>query len=198
MKRPSIWLLVSGWLIVGATWNSLLAAEDPAHQELRTVRTEVIEAITKGDFDRVLQHVHTNVVVTWQNHEVCRGHQGLKEFFNKTGKQTFQGYKIPPTPDELTILHGGDTGVSFGETIAQYTLLGKSRELKSRWTATLVKENGRWLLAGYHVSMNVLDNPLLNAATQSLYWTAGGTLLAGLGVGWLLGKRGRAGGTTAG
>ena len=197
MKRASIGLIVGGWLILSAVWNPLSAAEDPAHHELRALRTEVIDAITKGDFDRVLQHVHTNVVITWQNNEVCRGHQGLREFFNRMGKQTFQGYKVPPTPDELTILHGPGSGVSFGETIAQYTLLGKSHELKSRWTATLVKEDGRWLLAGYHISMNVLDNPLLNAATHSLYWAGGGTLLAGLGVGWLLGKRQRASGTRA-
>ena len=198
MRRKTAWLLLSGCLISHLASLPLLAAEDPAHNELRALRTEVVDAITKGDFDRVLRHVHTNVVVTWQNNEVCRGHQGLRAFFDKTGKQTFQGYKVPPTPDELTILHGGNTGISFGETIAQYTLLGKRLELKSRWTATVVKENGRWLLAGYHLSMNVLDNPILNAATHSLYWIAGGTLLAGLGVGWLLGKRRRAAGPAAG
>jgi ketosteroid isomerase-like protein len=162
------------------------AAEDPAHNELRTLRSEVIEAITKGDIDSVIRHVHSNVVVTWQNNEVCRGHEGLRDFFNRMGKQTFRGYKVPPTPDELTILYGGDTGVSFGQTVAQYTLFGKEYDLKSRWTATLVKENGKWLLASYHISMNVLDNPLLNGAKQALFWAAGGALVAGLIVGWLV------------
>jgi len=168
------------------------AAEDAAHNDLRTLRSEVIEAITKGDIDSVISHVHSNVVVTWQNNEVCRGHQGLRDFFNRMGKQTFRGYKVPPTPDELTILYGGDTGVSFGQTVAQYTLFGKSYDLKSRWTATLVKENGKWLLAGYHISMNVLDNPLLNGAKQALFWAAGGALVVGLIVGWLVRRPKRA------
>ncbi len=90
------------------------AAEDPAHAELQQLRTDLVDAVTRGDIDRVLQQVDPNVVVTWQNSEVCRGRDGLKAFFEKTGKESFKGYKVPPTPDELTILQGGDTGISFG------------------------------------------------------------------------------------
>ncbi|MEO5916557.1 MAG: nuclear transport factor 2 family protein [Luteolibacter sp.] len=165
------------------------AAEDLAHAELRALRTEVIDAIVKGDIDSVIQHVHPDVVVTWQNSEVCRGRQGLKDFFEKTGRDSFKGYKVPPTPDELTILHGGDTGISFGETVANYKLLGKDYELKSRWTATLVKVDGKWLLAAYHISMNVLDNPLLNTAKNALYAAAGIALAVGIAIGVILGKR---------
>jgi ketosteroid isomerase-like protein len=189
MKKQTVLLMVCGWLACGSSWQQASAAEDPAHNELRALRTEMIDAITKGDFNRVLRHVHTNVVVTWQNNDVCRGHQGLREFFNRMGKDAFKGYKVPPTPDELTILYGGDTGVSFGQTVAQYKILGKDIEMKSRWTATLVKEDGRWLLASYHVSANPLDNPLLNAAKGGLYWAGVGALAAGLIIGLLLGKR---------
>ena len=164
------------------------AAEDPAHDELRALRTTIIDAIVKGDIDTVLQHVHPDVVVTWQNSEVCRGRQGLKDFFVKTGRESFKGYKLPPTPDDLTILHGGDTGVSFGETIAGYKLLGKDYEIKSRWTATVVKVDGQWQLAAYHISMNVLDNPLLNTAKNTLSWAAGLALLLGLAIGVLSGR----------
>jgi uncharacterized protein (TIGR02246 family) len=164
------------------------AAEDPAHQDLRDLRTSIINAIVKGDIDTVLNHVHPDVVVTWQNSEVCRGREGLKDFFEKTGRESFKGYKLPPTPDELTILHGGDTGISFGETIAGYKLLGKDYEMKSRWTATVVKVDGRWQLAAYHISMNVLDNPLLNTAKSALSAAAGIALLLGLALGVLLGR----------
>lgn len=163
--------------------------EDPAHAELRTLRTEIITAITSGDIDTVLTHVDPNVVVTWQDSEVCRGRQGLKDFFERMGKQSFKGYKVPPTPDELTILHGGDMGISFGKTVANYKLLGQDFEITSRWTATLVKEDGKWMLAAYHISMNVLDNPLLNAAKRSLYIAAGAALVIGLLIGRILAKR---------
>ncbi len=190
MKRNPVSLLLVAMLLSASCIPRALSApgEDPAHDELRTLRTNVLDAITRGDFDKVLTYVHPNAVITWQNNEVCRGHKGLTEFFNRMGKDAFKGYKVPPTPDELTILYDGKTGVSFGETIAQYRLLGNEIEMKSRWTATLVKENGRWLLAGYHVSANLLDNPLLNGAKGGLYWAAGIAGLLGLAIGWALFK----------
>lgn len=176
-------------LIVLLTLGRLTAAEDAAHNELRTLRVEIIDAITKGDIDGVLGRVHPDVVVTWQNSEVCRGRNGLKEFFERMGKKSFKGYKIPPTPDELTILHGGDTGISFGEVVAEYRLLGKSYELKSRWTATLVKADGKWQLAAYHLSMNVLDNPILTTARQGLYLGAAIALVIGILIGRMFTRR---------
>lgn len=165
------------------------AAEDPAHEELRILRSQIIDAVVQGNIDRVIQHVHPDVVVTWQNSVVCRGWQELKDFFIQQGKDSFKGYKLPPTPDELTIFHGGDTGISFGETIAEYKLLGRKYELKSRWTATLVKENGVWLLAAYHLSMNVLDNPILGAAKTALYFGVGVALIGGILLGRILTRK---------
>ena len=179
-------------LTIFLTFGLATAAEDPVHAELRALRTEILDAIIKGDIDTVITHVHPDVVVTWQNSEVCRGRQGLKDFFDKMGKKSFKGYKIPPTPDELTIFHGADTGVSFGETVANYNLFGKDYEIKSRWTATLVKENGKWLLAAYHISMNTLDNPLLTAAKKGLYVAAAVALVIGILIGRVLAKRGKA------
>lgn len=167
------------------------AEENPVHDELRGLKSRLVEAIQNGNTSEVLQNVHTNVVVTWQNNTVCRGTNGLYQFLLKTGHDAFKEYKIPPTPDELTILLGDDTGISFGKTVALYNLFGKEYELESRWTATLVKENDRWLLAAYHISMNVLDNPLLNTVKGGLYWSVGIALLAGLIVGLFVGRRSR-------
>jgi ketosteroid isomerase-like protein len=176
-------------LIVFLTLGPVTAAEDPAHEELRTLRLSIIDAINKGDIDSVIKHVHPDAVITWQNSEVCRGQKGLREFFERMGKDSFKGYKVPPTPDELTIFHGDDTGVSFGETVAEYNLLGKNYELKSRWTATLVKVDGKWLLAGYHISMNVLDNAILSAAKSGIYLAGGAALVIGILIGRILWKR---------
>jgi ketosteroid isomerase-like protein len=163
--------------------------EDPAHNELRALRTQVLDAIKSGDVERVLAYVHPNVVITWQNQEVCRGREGLREFYNRMGKDAFRGYKVDPLPDELTILYGGDTGISFGSSVAAYRLLGKEAEFKNRWTATLVKENGRWLLASYHVSNNTLDNPLVNTAKRAVYWAGVIGLVVGLAFGLLVARR---------
>lgn len=160
-------------------------AEDPAHGELRAMRGALLAAITSQDIDRMLPLLHPDIVVTWQNGEVNRGHAGVRAFFEKMGRQAFGGYKVPPEPDELTILHGGTTGISFGRSVAQFNVLGSSFEFHNRWTATLVKQDGKWLVASYHVSWNALDNPLLNAATRSLYVAAGLSLAGGILIGVL-------------
>lgn len=165
------------------------APDDPAHNELRALRIQVLEAIKSGDVERTLTYVHPNLVVTWQNQEVCRGREGLRDFYNRMGKDAFRGYKVDPMPDDLTILYGGDTGISFGSSVAAYRLLGKEFEFKNRWTATLVKENGRWLLASYHVSNNTLDNPLVNTAKRALYGAGVIGLIVGLAFGLLVARR---------
>ena len=168
------------------------ATEDPAHNELRAMRKELVAAIVAGDIDTQLKYAHPDIVVTWQNHEVCRGHDGLRKFMKESGSSAFKGYKVEPEPDALTILHGGDTGISTGRSVGVYQVLGKEFEFENRWTATLVKENGRWLVAAYQVSLNALDNPILNGATRMITWAGGGAGALGLLVGWLLGKRKRA------
>lgn len=166
--------------------------EDPAHPELRKLRDELISSVETGNIDKMLQHMHPSIVITWQDGEVCRGIEGVKAFYQrmKVSNKKFQGYKVPPTADALTTLFsGGTTGVVTGYNTGQYFLLGKEIELSNRWTATVVKEDGRWLLAGYQVSMNVLDNPLLNSAKKGGLILAGITLLVGFGGGWWLARR---------
>ncbi len=169
--------------------------EDPAHNELRKLRDELIAAVNMGNIDEMTRHMDKNVVITWQDGEVCRGPAEVKAFYERMAaksKKTFQGYKIPPTADALTTLYAdGRTGVVYGHSAGRYFLLGKEIELANRWTATVVKVDGLWLLASYHVSMNVLDNPLLNGAKKVGLIGACLALVIGVGIGWVLAKRSR-------
>jgi ketosteroid isomerase-like protein len=192
MKVRTLLLAALTWLFSTSFTPQTHAAEDPVHAELRTLRLAVLDLVTKGDMQGVLRHVHPNAVITWQNNEVCRGHQGLMDFFNRMGKDAFKSYEVPPTPDELTILHGENTGISHGKVVAKYSLLGKDITMTSRWTATLVKEGSRWQLASYHVSANLLDNPLLNGAKTALYIAGGLALVVGLIIGAFIARRKRA------
>ncbi len=159
------------------------AVEDTIHQELREARENIIAAIESRDLDRMLAYVHPDVVVTWQNGETTHGIAELRSFYDRLGKDAFVGYKVPYQPDSLSIIHGGDTAISAGKVVADYQLLGRDYELTSRWTATLVREDGKWIVAAYHVSLNALDNPILSTA-KSMLWIAG---LAGILVGLLVG-----------
>ena len=163
-------------------------ADDATHQELRVLRDALVNAIVTQDVESLVKHITKDVSVTWQNTEHCRGEKQLRDFFErmqKGGSKAFKGYKVVPTPDDKTILYGGDTGISYGTSVGLFSVAGSEYELKNRWTATVVKEDGRWKLASYHVSMNVLDNPILNAAKSGLVWIGVVALIIG-GAGGLI------------
>lgn len=171
------------------------AAEDPAHNELRAVRDGLLAGMNKGDIEAQLVFLHTNVVVTWHNAEVSRGREGVRKYLDRMlngPSKVVEKFGAEVKVDELSILHSGDTAIAFGSAQEHFTLAGgRQFDFTGRWSATLVKDGGKWLVASLHTSDNIFDNPLLNAAKKLLMWIAGGALIAGLIGGWLLARRGR-------
>jgi hypothetical protein len=168
-------------------------AEDPAHQELRQLRDGLLAAMNKGDVEGTLRFLHTNVVITWHNAEISRGHDGVRAYHNRvmTGPERIvESFKCDINVDELTILHGGGTGISFGSSDEHFKLAnGKRLNVKGRWSATLVKENGRLLVASLHASTNLFDNVMLDLAKRTVTIAAVACLAGGILIGWLVGRR---------
>ena len=151
--------------------QDLTKEEEAIHDELRQFRKNVVEAMDKQDVEGMLSFVTKDVVVTWQTGEVVRGHQGLRDFFKRVQERPeklFQSYKVPPTPDELTVLYNKNTGVSWGMDTGIYKARGTTFEMTNRWTVTLIKEGDKWLVASYHVSASVTDNPVLDAVKSAM------------------------------
>ena len=163
------------------------------HKELRKLKSEVEAAMNKGDIDGVLKYAHKDVVFTSLNAGGGRGHAKVREYHDKLMKapgHTVESVNVTFTPDELSLLYGGDTAVSWGSALGKYKLVGGAEyEITSRWTSTLVRENDRWSIASFHMSANLFDNPVLSALTITLYWVIGIAALVALVVGFLLGRR---------
>jgi SnoaL-like domain len=161
--------------------------ENPAHQDLREMRDGLLAAMDKGDLEGTLKFLETNVVITWQNAEVSRGHDGVRAYYNRimTGpNKIVNSFSCTIHPDELTILYGDNMGICYGSSDEHYQLTnGRELNVKGRWTATLVKENGHWLVASLHCSTDLFDNVMLNFAKKAA-WIAS---VVGLGIGVLLG-----------
>ncbi len=160
--------------------------EDPAHAELRALRDALLDSIEK-DFQASLSYLHENVVVTYQNAETKRGHEGVKEYFDRmmVGEDRIvESIEHELTVDELSILYGDDTAVAFGDLNQHYKLTdGREFDLHSRWTATAVRDEGRWVVAAVHMSANLFDNPLLTLAKKALYIVGVVALAIGLALG---------------
>jgi uncharacterized protein (TIGR02246 family) len=170
-------------------------ADEATHNELRALRDGVLDAMSKGDIERELSYFHPNVVVTWHNAEVSRGRDGVRKYLRRMLEgpdRMVDRFKADVNVDELTILYGGDTGISYGSAVEHFTLKGgRNLALPARWSATLVKEGDRWLIASLHASDNLFDNPLLNMVRRIAWWAGGLCLLAGFGLGFMLGRRRR-------
>jgi ketosteroid isomerase-like protein len=164
--------------------------EDPNHQQLRKLRTAIQDAVNEQRIDDLLEHVHPNVVAVWQNGEITRGHKGIRDYYNKHlggPDATLKSYTIEPEVAELTILYDGKTGISWGTMTSHFVFKdGKTFDLKGPWSATLVKQDGRWLVAEFHASAPLFENPLVAAAQRALYWGCGIAAGVGLLVGALL------------
>jgi uncharacterized protein (TIGR02246 family) len=168
--------------------------EDPAHNELRALMREMVEAVDKSDIDALLTKLDKDVVVTWMDGKVSRGPAAVKAYLEEKIKgpnAVVKSYKTEPEADDLSHLYG-DTAVAFGHSKDTFVLNdGMEFTITSRWSATLVKKDGKWLVASFHGSAAVFDNPVLDIAVRrTATWTAiiAGLvgLVVGAGVMWFL------------
>lgn len=195
MKQSAVLYLLAWTLLAPLPAFAQEKPNEVTHNELRAMRDGFSDAINKGDIDRQLAYLHPNVVVTWHNAEISRGRDAVRAYYDRMmsgPKKIVEKYTADLTVDELTILYGGDIGVSFGSAVEHFHLSGgKSFDLNARWSATLVKENGEWLIANLHASNNLFDNPILTMTRKTSYWIGVICGVVGLVVGWLIGRAGK-------
>lgn len=183
-------------LVCAALCGSLAAQEpaedDATHKELIALRDEAVAALNKQDLDKLLPLIHPKLVFTAPypeaGKEVRRGPQGFKDYYdelftgpNRRAKSMTTEVKV----DDYSIIYGGDTAIAWGSSRDTYHMLdGTDSVIPSRWSCTLVRENDRWLIAEFHVSVNMFNNPVTETAVQKTGWMVGG--IAGV-VGLLVG-----------
>ena len=100
-----------------------------------------------------------------------------------------ESMKLNPKMDDLPVLYFDNTAIAFGSSQFHYRMVnGNEFDLKTRWSATVVKEGDRWLLANVHVSSNLFDNPVLQTVSRMAIWLAIGTGAISLVVGFIVAR----------
>lgn len=172
------------------TTHALHAAPD--EPGLDALRAGVIDSFVKGDIDRLLTFLDPDVVVTWQNGEVSRGPAEVRAYYDRMMKgERPIVQKVTADPRVLGRRLGPDWAVSWGNLNDHFVLTdGSELALNSVFTITTAKRDGRWLLTGYHASVNAFDNPVLKLATRRVAtWSVIGGAVAGVLLGFLVGRR---------
>ena len=175
------------------------AVTEETHDAIRELRDGLLKAVNDKDADAILSYLHEDVVLTAQSGTELKTHRkraGVRAYLDELLTGASPGVKelqLDVTVDELTILHGDDTGVAFGSSNDHYVLsAGGEFELATRWSATLVKEGPAWKIANLHVSSNLFDNPVVDASKKAVYLAGAVAGIVGIIVGALLFRKRKA------
>jgi uncharacterized protein (TIGR02246 family) len=165
--------------------------EDAIHDQLRTLRDDLVAATNKPDVDALLALCTEKVVFTSPDGRLSRGPEAVRAYYDEmmTGPDPYvKSFKASPEVDDLAVLYGANTAVATGTSTDHFELTsGVPFDMKTRWSAALIKEeDGQWRVASYQTAANVFDNPLLAAAKGALYWTGGLAGVIGLVIGTVL------------
>ncbi|HWA25739.1 MAG TPA: nuclear transport factor 2 family protein [Lacunisphaera sp.] len=167
-----------------------------AEAGLNQLRDGLTASFAKADIDGMLTYLAPDAVVTWQNGEISRGPEEVRAYYNKMMKGDKPVVKeVKAAPEVLGRHFYGDWAVSWGNLHDRFVLNdGRELALNSVFTITTAKRGDRWLVTGYHASVNAFENPVLSLAIRKVaLWTGiagaiAGTLLAFVGS-RILGKK---------
>ena len=190
MKIARLFLLLL--LLVLTPWGAAEEADHADHEELRALLHGVEQAMNSEKYADLIPYFHDQLRVTTINQELIKTPAGLDPFFRDwigPGKYV-KSLKMTLTPDALTEFYGkGDSrfGVVRGDGREDYALAdGRRLDMQTRWTATVVKDGGKWRILALHVGANFYKNPIVEQIQASTKYYAAGGLVVGVLVGGLL------------
>ena len=133
------------------------SAEEPdhaIHQELRAILATLQSSISDGKYDAMLPILSRDIRATPIDQEVLSSHADVSAYFKKWfGPGGYlKKLDMKLDADALTELSADKTwGLARGSGLERYTLAdGRKYDIKTRWTATLVKDSdGKWRLQGH-------------------------------------------------
>lgn len=154
------------------------------HTALREALKQATAAINDAKFDALKPLLYRKFSMTMINQELVGTPAELDDFLKRwfTGpNRLVKSHKMVPAVNELTQIIDGRVGIARGTNDETYEMMrGVSFTFKSRWTATLVKDEGTWKLAAIHSGIDFTDNPVLRAAAGSATWFGFGGLITGV------------------
>lgn len=161
------------------------------HEELRAILRGVEEAINAEKYSDLAPFFHEHLRVTTVNQQIITTPAGLEPYFKDwIGPEKYvKKLVMKLTADDLTEFYGTDDsrfGVVRGSGTEDYALKdGRHLDMKTRWTATVVKEQGNWKILALHIGANFYDNPIVSQfqKANTTYGLAGVALGLVLGVG---------------
>jgi ketosteroid isomerase-like protein len=180
-------------LLASTTARAQESSTTADHDALRKIKADVLNAINTRDLRGMDKILHKPFMATVVTQDSFTDTGALQAYYDglferkvlRMGKVT-----IEAEADELSQIYTGTFAVSRGSTKELYEMAdGRRFDMRGRWTATAIKEDGQWKLLAIHSGTNFLDNPVLTAVEKSTTYFGAGGLAVGLVLGLFLGLR---------
>lgn len=185
-------LMLTVWPLMAQAAETDPRAED--RQQLLKVFDEIVNGINEQNIDRMVAQMDENATVIWLNAEASRGHAEIKAYYRKmvnaagTGDAILKKY-LTKARVAAPARFLGDIAVADGTMEDEFFPIRRDPfKLNSNWSVTCVKRDGQWKILHLHLSTNVFNNELLDEVKQMVWYAAGGGLLAGLVLMFLIGR----------
>jgi hypothetical protein len=176
-------------LVAGIARGAEAEKDKKDHDELRALLKTFTQAFNSRQIEPLVPYLHKDFSVTMVNQDLVTTPKGMKDYLDKqfTGPGAIlKDARIQPEPDIPTIFFEGRFGINRGSSTDTYTLKdGRVFVLKTRWTGTAIKEDGKWKALNAHIGLNIIDNPILDAMERMKWIWAAVAAVIGLVVGAL-------------
>ena len=184
-----IFFLLIALLVVSCS-RALAEDRNQDHEQLRALLKSATEAMNSRNFDALAPLMYERFSITTVDQRHFTNMADFKAYYEglMTGPNaTLKSITIKPEADALTEFVGDNIGLSHGtSTDTYYFTDGDTREMTSRWTATLYKDGGTWKILNVHIGTNLLDNPVVSSVKGMIYKVGAAALAAGLLIGFVI------------
>ncbi len=171
--------------------NSVFAQNtyESERQELRQLLKVIEDGINDKSVSAIEPYVKPNTVMVFQDAVVTKGIEEFSDYFGRilgAGDALITEMSVKATIGAPAEFYGENVAVAFGKLDSTYTLrTGKTIDLETQWTTTVVRQADTWSIASLHFSNNLFNNPILNTSKRLNWIMAIAGLLLGLLLMWL-------------
>lgn len=159
-------------------------------RQLQALLESVRNAVNTRDLKVLNECFSENFSATMIDQKIVTTRKGLEDYYREvfTGEKAMvKSLVIAPEAEAITRIYDERFGTVYGRNLEKYELTdGKKFTIQSRWTASVVKTDGRWKIAAIHNGVNFVDNPVLTETRKSRKYFLAIGLVAGLAAGILI------------
>jgi ketosteroid isomerase-like protein len=192
-------------LLAPATALAQSEGSEADHDALRKLKADLLTAINTRNLSSVEGGLHKPFSATVVTQETFTDAGAMQAYYDGLFTRKLlrmSRIHMQAEADELSQIYTGTYAVARGSTQERYELAdGRSFDMRGRWTAVAVKQEGQWKVLAVHSGTNFLDNPVLTAIEKSTATIGAGGLGVGLllggALGFFVGRRRRAAATAA-